>query len=120
MFERTDHVLADVAGKPLIYRTNLGSKTLKLVNRHGANLKKGSGEEVLHTFLRSNQLLAVSPRTSCILNGSLSQELVQRTSGTGDGGPEWTHHFFRLLHGRSRSDLMRRCSVDHHEVILDE
>ena len=119
LLECANHIFSNVSREPFINCANLRAQALEFIDRHGADFKQGARQEVFNTLLRSNQLLAVSPRTGCILKGSLGEELVQRTSGTGDSGPEWTHHLFCLLHGRSRSDLMSRCCVNHHEVVLD-
>ena len=61
--QRTDDVLTDVPGKPLIYRTNLGSWTLKLVNGHGANLEGGSVRKFSTPFFVATSFwrLALAP-----------------------------------------------------------
>ena len=67
LLDSADNILANVAGEPLVYGCDLASKTLQLVDRHGADLNKRAGQKVLNAFLGRSQLDAVGLRTGCVL-----------------------------------------------------
>ena len=67
LLDSADNILANVAGEPLVYGCDLASKTLQLVDRHGADLNKRAGQKVLNAFLGRSQLDAVGLRTGRVL-----------------------------------------------------
>src|SRR4029079_3656051 len=78
LFDRTDHVLANIAGQPLVNSANLRAKTLQLIDGHGANLEAGPCKEILDSLLCSCQLDTESSGTGGVLQRSLGEELEQR------------------------------------------
>ena len=89
LLDSADNILANVAGEPLVYGCDLASKTLQLVDRHGADLNKRAGQKVLNAFLCRSQLDAVGLRTGRVLERALGQKLEYGATGSCDGSADW-------------------------------
>ena len=118
LLDRADDVLSEVSGQPLVNRIDLGSKALKLVDRHRPDFEQRTGQEVLDALLGGHELLSTGPGARGVLQGPVRQELEQWSTTSSDRSPDRRHDFFGLFHGRGSRDLMGRVGIDVEEVAL--